>query len=125
MTDEIVMYLVARKDLKMSPGKLAAQVGHGVQYIMARIRTYPSPEQAAWFALWNDGSSAKIVLAVQSLVEFHQLIEVLDASTVPSYALVIDEGRTELAQQTETVLAIAPLPRSIAKPYVGHLPLYR
>jgi peptidyl-tRNA hydrolase len=117
--DEIVMYFVARKDLNMSAGKLATQVGHGVQYLLTRLEY--DPTQTAWLTLWKNASSTKIVLAVENLEELHAIIKTLDASPVPSYARVIDEGRTEVAPKTETLLAIAPLPRSIAKPYVGHL----
>lgn len=109
--DEIVMYFVAREDLKMSPGKLAAQVGHGVQYILARTLT---SKEIEWFYEWKNGSSAKVVLSVPSLEKLVELAEILDNAWIP-YARVID-------QKTETVLALAPMPRSIAKPYVGLLP---
>ncbi len=120
--EEIVMYFLARKDLKMSPGKLAAQVGHGVQYVLTRLQYTESQEED--LTLWKAGSSAKIVLAVESLAQFTQLKETLAASPIP-YAVVIDEGRTEIEPNTETLLALSALPRSRAVPLVGYLPLYR
>ncbi len=121
MTDEIVMYFVARKDLNMSPGKLAAQVGHGVQYILTRTLC---SQEIEWLTEWKNGSSAKVVLAINSLEKLVELAGTLDTAWIP-YARIVDEGRTEVAQKTETLLALTPLPRSIAKPYVGLLPLYR
>lgn len=120
--DEIVMYLVARKDLKMSPGKLAAQVGHGVQFLskLVRIEAFKS-DTLAWFETWDSNkSSTKIVLEVKSLQEL------IDLNTrVPLISVMVkDEGRTEI-ESTFTVLAFAPTPKSIAREWLGHLPLYR
>jgi len=116
--DEVVMYLVARKDLKMSPGKLAAQCGHAVQYILQIINL---PENRSWYTDWRFGDHTKIVLAVNSSEELEALAAKLDVRA----RVVVDRGRTEIPANTKTVLAMAPMPKSVAKPFIGHLPLYR
>jgi peptidyl-tRNA hydrolase len=122
--DEVAMYLIARADLKMSPGKLAAQVGHGVQYTIAKIAQLRTlnigAEYVKWYADWEAASSTKIVLRVESR---DQLIELYDSMQIPR-AIVRDEGRTEITA-TETVVSIVPVPRSVARPFIGKLPLYR
>jgi len=120
---EVVMYIVARKDLKMSAGKLAAQVGHGVQDALEICQGSPVDNlvDLHWFMSWVTGSRTKIVLAAGSLAE----IETLHSTIGEDYCrLVEDEGRTEIAP-TKTVLALVPMPKSRARPFVGHLPLYR
>ena len=56
MSEEIVMYIIVRNDLGMSPGKVAAQVGHGVELaINLGRRHYPH-----WTP--KDPPCAKIIL---------------------------------------------------------------
>lgn len=117
--DEIVMYIIARADLKMSPGKLAAQVGHGVQYAMMKARN-GSEETLETLERWENGSSTKIVLKAES----YSHLMALQSSIPITSVVVVDEGRTEIPS-TETVLALVPVPKSFAAPYLNHLPLYR
>jgi len=124
-TDEIVMYLIARKDLKMSPGKLAAQCGHAVHYLMNMMGASPVArwDGRDWGNQWLDSKShAKIVLSVDSeeeLLDLQQLLGPLRCM------MVVDEGRTEIAHKTKTVLGMFPMPKSFARQFVGELPLYR
>jgi peptidyl-tRNA hydrolase, PTH2 family len=122
MTDEIVMYLIARQDLGMSPGKLAAQVGHGVQLAM-RAAERCSPEMAAQLRRWEASSYAKIVLGVPDLPALDVVAgEVWKAGF--EFVRVVDEGRTEIARAT-TCIALVPMPKSRAAPVVGKLRLYK
>jgi PTH2 family peptidyl-tRNA hydrolase len=117
---EVVMYLVARADLHMSPGKLAAQVGHGVQYALELVKRQEDPSFQTWHEEWAAKSSTKIILAVGSQNELSDLVRNL---SIPA-ALVVDEGRTEIAAASQTVVALVPVPRFKAKPFVGHLKRY-
>jgi peptidyl-tRNA hydrolase len=47
--DPFVMYIVLRRSLKLSGGKIGAQCGHAVQYLMyeALPETWPSKDQVA------------------------------------------------------------------------------
>jgi PTH2 family peptidyl-tRNA hydrolase len=124
-TDEIVMYLVARKDLKMSPGKLAAQCGHAVHYLINMMDASPVArwDGRDWGNQWRDSKShAKIVLSVSSEEELLELHQTLGPTRS---VLVIDEGRTEVAGKTKTALGVLPMPKSYARQFVGDLPLYR
>lgn len=53
---EIVMYIVINKDIKMSPGKIAAQAAHVAVKAYVETQTHYTAE------LWYKGSYAKIVL---------------------------------------------------------------
>lgn len=124
--DEVVMYLVARKDLKMSPGKLAAQVGHAVDYLRDRM-TF---DDRSWETQWVKQSRTKIVLAVNSEAELLELQQKLRDPFQKDQVdfrcvVVVDEGRTEVAGNSKTVLGVVPMPKSFAKQFIGHLPLYR
>lgn len=141
--DEIVMYIVARTDLKMSPGKLGAQIGHAVQYVLDKLETEeglksyaPDPDYRKMAGLtpyptdltyrelarrWRTPSSAKIVLQVDSAWELHYLF---DHTPIPG-CQVIDEGRTEIEPNTPTVVGFFPVPKADAKLSLGHLKLYR
>lgn len=111
---EIVQYIIVRNDLGMSPGKVAAQVGHGVELAIEKgSRYYPQ---------WTPNSKpcAKIVLQANK--------EQMD-STISSFhehclAKVIDEGRTEVPPGSLTVLALVPMPKYVAKSRFAHLKLY-
>lgn len=113
---EVVMYLIARSDLQMSPGKLAAQVGHGVHLA---LRTCPMNSPA--LQTWEATSHTKIVLKVDSLEALLELHRVIGAERS---VIVQDEGRTEI-EPTATVLGLVPMSKLEARPLVGHLKLYR
>jgi peptidyl-tRNA hydrolase, PTH2 family len=112
--DEIAIYVIVRNDLGMSPGKIAAQVGHGIELSLERGSRY--------FPQWTptDKPCAKIILQTNSggLIEFMN-------QDIGKCVFVVDEGRTEIEPDTMTVAALVPMPRSVAKPLVEHLKLYR
>lgn len=117
MSDEYVMYLVVRTDLGMSPGKVAAQVGHGVQLAMR----WAELDEGRSIALenWEGADYPKVVLAADSK-QFADLLK----TDQPSVA-VEDTGRTELVGNNLTVLAFCPATRTEMRPIVGHLKLYK
>lgn len=120
--NEIVCYILVRTDLNMPVGKVAAQVGHGVQYMILTMGSH-TPEQAAWFQEWRH-SSTKIVLGVSSLEEMNGIINKVDGTGYLIHP-VTDEGRTCVEPNTLTVACMAPLPRAMAKPFVSHLRLLK
>lgn len=115
------MYLVIRKDLKMNAGKVAAQAGHAVQLTLEQAE---KRDDNLWLHSWRKRSYTKIALAVQSLEELQDLHQKLTDALLTS-VMVVDEGRTQVQQNSITVLGIQPLPKSIGATFVGHLPLYR
>lgn len=130
------MYFVARKDLRMSSGKLSAQGMHGLQYVLEDIDPkactaayeiwergdVPDLEDhARWYVEWRRGDHTKITLAVHSLEELEALEEKLGHKA----KVVVDRGRTEVEPNTKTGLCLRPMPRGEAAYWVGHLHPYR
>ena len=93
----IKAYFVIRKDLKMSPSKLAVQVGHGTQLLMREASYYDLEE---WEKLYD---SRKIVCGVSSEKKLNSLFTLLK-DTVPTVE-IIDKGYTEFDGITKTGIA--------------------
>jgi PTH2 family peptidyl-tRNA hydrolase len=113
--DEIVMYIIVRSSLGMPKGKLAAQVGHGVQLIIRAIEAQGSPRDKLWLEEWELHSYTKIVLKAEDDSFFKA------RGAFGRY--VTDEGRTAVEPGSQTVYAMAPMPKSLAAPYVEGLKL--
>ncbi len=92
--------IVVRRDLKLSQGKLAAQVAH------ASLESYKqSPFEAQ--LEWEAWGSKKVVLKVKTLKEMLGVYEKVKKTKMP-YALIKDAGRTEVKPGTVTALCIGP-----------------
>lgn len=113
-----VMYIVVNKDLNMSPGKLAAQVGHGVEKICGYYKyTWDICESLGngdtnfidAFLEWQiEGQSTKIVLGADTKT-FNKL-----KSKVSGF-VITDAGRIELSPNTETVICFLPMEKDSDK----------
>ena len=127
--NEIVFYILVRTDLELTPGKLAAQAGHAVQLTMQAARDHgggtKEPSSAhQWLAEWEQNSYPKIVLAVNGEAALRKYVEAVCALGAPA-ALVIDEGRTQVAAGTATCAGVGPVPRSLVSPVLKRLQLLR
>jgi peptidyl-tRNA hydrolase len=122
MTDEIVQYLVFREDLKLPKGKAVAQAGHAVALVLRLVEREGSVQAREWLRDWEAGSSAKIALKIADLAALEALGARLDAAGL-RYVTVVDEGRNVVAPDTVTVIGLAPVPRSMAQPFVEGLRL--
>lgn len=113
------MALVVRKDLKLGKGKLAAQCAHGACKAadIARVETPYVYEK------WDGGSYAKVCLCVNSLGELERLHSAALAVGLPCF-LVTDEGRTQIAAGTVTMLAIGPAEKEDIDAVCGELKLF-
>ena len=118
MKFEYKMVIAVRKDLKLSTGKMAAQVAHAaVNCAFASKR-----KKADWFNTWYDEGQKKVVVKVSSLDELLRLkVQAEDAGLVTS--LITDAGMTELPPHTTTCLGIGPAPDSVIDKVTGHLGL--
>lgn len=128
--------IIARKDLKMRAGKLAAQVAHAsVAALLSNAHSHVHvTESAANPALvipldpdlqaWLSGQFKKICVYVQSeeeLLSFHEKA----LNTGMRCALIRDNGLTEFGGvPTYTALAVGPHPKARLDPLTGQLPLY-
>lgn len=108
----IIMYIVVRKNLGMSPGKMAVQVGHGVQLIMEQFyegaihRNLELSNREHLFVNWLDrnveGSYRKVLLGADEK-------EWIKVKELNPDVIVIDSGLTEINPHTETCACFWPI----------------
>ncbi|MFW6448367.1 MAG: peptidyl-tRNA hydrolase Pth2 [Halobacteriota archaeon] len=108
--------IVARGDLDLGAGKLAAQVAHGA--VSAADAADPEGRDA-----WLAAGQRKVVLRAPTEATLHELEAAAVARGLPT-ALITDAGRTELEPGTVTVLAIGPAREDEIDAVTGELPLY-
>ena len=92
--------IIARRDLKLSPGKLSAQVAHAS--VQASDKADPEIKE-----LWQSEGAKKIILIVKTKTELIELFQTAKEMGFPT-ALIKDAGHTEIAPGTITVLGIGP-----------------
>jgi len=115
---EYKLVVVIRDDLKMSPGKLAAQVAHAAVTCALESKA----KKAKWFSEWYREGQRKVVLRVRDADELMAL-KGTAARAGLSVALITDAGLTELPPNTTTCLGIGPGPENLIDPITGSLPL--
>lgn len=118
MEFELKMVIVVRKDLKISSGKMAAQVAHAaVNCALASKKRKPVN-----FERWYNEGQKKVVVKVQDLAELYRIKQAAeDIGLVTS--LITDAGMTELPPNTTTCLGIGPAPNAEVDRVTGHLGL--
>lgn len=105
--------IVVRSDLKLSKGKIAAQVAH------ASLESYKkssSEDQIEWEA-WG---SKKVVLKIAGVREIVTLKKAASKAKVPN-ALIKDAGHTEVEPGTITTLGIGPCDEDEIDRITSHL----
>lgn len=108
--------IVARADLGMSEGKLAAQVAH------ASLQAYEEAGSTAGRE-WKGDGQKKVVLRAESESQLFELAERARVEGV-SRALVRDAGHTQLEPDTVTALAVGPAGDANVDAVTGSLALY-
>jgi len=93
------MYIIANRGLKMSPGKLAAQVAH------AAVEAFRISDQKLIDAWYQGGHHTKIVLGVDDELAIINADQYLRARGF-KVAEIIDEGRTEIKAFSRTALGV-------------------
>ncbi len=118
MEMEYKMVVVVRSDLRLSPGKMAAQVAHAA----VNCALASKKRKGGWFDPWYQEGQKKVVVKAPSLQELYELkVAAEDAGLGTS--LVVDAGLTELPPGTTTCLGIGPGPNEIMDKVTGHLKL--
>ena len=118
MQDEFVQYYVVNKELGMSVGKVAAQVAHAASGSVLRILQKQDKKELEYLNRWaNDGFFKKIVLKA-SQKELEKLEE-------KGFLAIHDAGLTEIPENSLTVVALNPMPKSEAQAYVKRLQLLK
>jgi len=92
--------VLVRQDLKLSPGKLAAQCGHG--FVEAFLKADEKTKKR-----WLQEGGKKVVLKVSDEKELKNFYKEAQLQHIPC-ALITDAGHTELAPGTVTVLGLGP-----------------
>ena len=118
MDFEYKMVIVAREDLDLSPGKLAAQVAHAA--VACAFST--KKNNSKWFNKWQAEGAKKAVVKVETEKDFYPLQDKAQRLKISTH-LVEDAGHTEIPQGTKTVLGIGPAPDNIVDQVTGDLPL--
>ena len=110
-------YLIIRKDLKMKPGKLAAQAAHAS--MKATVLHMDNPKVKEWLG----GIFTKVALAVESEEELLEIINSARSRGVIA-ELITDAGITVFnGVPTNTCAGIGPDDPEVLKEIVGHLKL--
>lgn len=112
------MVIITRKDLPLSPGKLAAQVSHAA--VTCSLLT--KKNKPLWFMRWQNEGAKKVVVKVETLDDFYPLKEKAEQLGIITN-IVTDAGRTEIPEGTQTVLGIGPAPNNLIDQVTGELPL--
>ncbi|MFB6094855.1 MAG: peptidyl-tRNA hydrolase Pth2 [Halodesulfurarchaeum sp.] len=108
--------IVARSDLGMGEGKLAAQVAH------ASLMAYESAP-AENKETWRRGGQKKVVLAVDSERALFEIHEAAKTAGLPT-GVVRDAGHTQLESDTPTAVAVGPAAEEAVDEITGSLSLY-
>jgi PTH2 family peptidyl-tRNA hydrolase len=112
------MVIAVRKDLKLSQGKMAAQVAHAaVNCAFASKKSTPK-----WFKKWYDEGQKKVVVKVQSKEELFELKMRAEGMGMMT-SLITDAGLTEVPPGTTTCLGVGPAPEEIVDKVTGGLGL--
>jgi PTH2 family peptidyl-tRNA hydrolase len=108
--------IVARADLNMGEGKLAAQVAH------ASLSAYEDADRRTKNE-WKGEGQKKIVLQADGESQLFELADVAEREGI-AHAIVRDAGHTELEPGTVSALAVGPAREDIVDRVTGDLSLY-
>ncbi len=111
------MVIVTRSDLKLTPGKLAAQVAHAAVACALDTKKINSN----WYNKWQNEGAKKAVVRVDSENDFFLLKKKAEELNISAH-IITDAGLTEIPTGTITVLGIGPAPNNIIDQVTGDLP---
>lgn len=113
---EMKQAIVARTDIGMGEGKLAAQVAH------ASLSAYEDANDRTRTA-WKGSGQKKIVLKVSGEKALFELADRAEREGL-AHAIIRDAGHTQLEPGTVTCLAVGPGPEDAVDRVTGDLSLY-
>ena len=145
---EICQLIIARKDLGMSPGKLAAQVSHASMAFLTTPITRTAKKigykyrlelniEKELFENWMDGSYTKVICEAKN---YNQLLKATDIAKELGlvenfdYFLIKDLCLTELTPEeydengvghTLTCIGFAPMPKELCQKISKKYQLYK
>ncbi|WP_135667147.1 peptidyl-tRNA hydrolase Pth2 [Halorhabdus rudnickae] len=108
--------IVARADLNMGEGKLAAQVAH------ASLSAYEDADRRDR-SEWKSEGQKKVVLQADGESQLFELADVAEREGL-AHAIVRDAGHTQLEPGTVSALAVGPGRDELIDRVTGDLSLY-
>lgn len=130
--------IVVRKDLKMSKGKMAAQVAHaslGALFMAMGIGKFATKSDGDILHVkvpngspldyWLNESFTKVVLEVADEQALRHLEARLVLEKKIPFSTIVDEGRTEFHSDTLTCIGIGPYWSEAINELTGNLKLYK
>ncbi len=108
--------IVARTDIGMGQGKLAAQVAH------ASLSAYENADTQLRDQ-WKRNGQKKVVLKGESERQLQELATIADREGIPN-SIVRDAGHTQLEPGTVTALAVGPAADDRVDSVTGSLSLF-
>ncbi|CAH1446574.1 unnamed protein product [Lactuca virosa] len=99
--EDFKMVLVVRNDLKMGKGKIAAQCSHATLGLYKKI-LHRAPKA---LNRWEMCGQVKVVVKIESEDDMLVLQEKAKSMAIPTH-IVIDAGRTQIAPNSRTVMAV-------------------
>ena len=112
------MAILVRSDIKMSKGKVLAQVGHAV--VDATVKAYA---RSTIFYKWQQDGEKIVILKVPNEKTLDTIMEIAGRKKVHN-GIVIDAGLTEISPGTKTVGYVGPDYDTKIDKLVGQLKLY-
>lgn len=112
------MVIVIRTDIKMSKGKMAAQVGHAA----VSASEYARKNRPEWWNPWISEGQCKIAVKVKSEQEIVEIERKARNCGLPA-AMIVDRGLTEIPPNTITCVGIGPAPANKLDSITGNLSL--
>ncbi|KAH6851001.1 peptidyl-tRNA hydrolase PTH2-domain-containing protein [Chaetomium sp. MPI-CAGE-AT-0009] len=124
--EECKLVLVVRTDLGMTKGKIAAQCSHATlacyKALVRAAQQAPRSAEARILREWEGAGQAKIAVQVKSEDELIELMGKARSLGVTA-RVIADQGRTQIAAGSRTVLGVGPAPKSLVDMVTGHLKL--
>jgi peptidyl-tRNA hydrolase, PTH2 family len=102
--DPLVVYLVVRESLGMSPGKIAAQCAHAMRLLLTEFHRFP--HVGTHFLTWLEGVAPRVVVLRADDKEWERL------KGAAKCFVMRDAGHTEVAAGSETAMALWPMRKS-------------
>lgn len=115
---EFKLVVVVREDLKISPGKMAAQVGHAAVSCALKSKE----KEKRLFSDWMEEGQRKVVLRVSGLPELERIERMADAAGLVT-SRIVDAGLTEIPPGTVTCLGVGPAREADVDRITGNLKL--
>lgn len=106
------MYILVNKSLRMTPGKVAAQVGHAVERLTLDCQKSSQ---------YKTCGTPKIVLSVPTEEQF---IQILDQTKKYKKVYIIDKGLTQVPKNSVTVVGYSLMYENEIPPVLKTLSLY-